>query len=71
MTLSEFNALAVERAREELLRCCGCGRWADAVLSARPFRDKADLLAVSDAAWAATGEDEWREAAERPRPEGT
>lgn len=68
MTLSELNALSADRAREELLRCCGCALWADAVVSARPFRTKADLLAVSDAAWAATGEAEWREAfAHHPR----
>ena len=62
MTLDVFNALPVDGARGELLRCCGCARWADAVLAGRPFRDKAALLAASDAAWAATGEAEWREA---------
>jgi 2-oxo-4-hydroxy-4-carboxy-5-ureidoimidazoline decarboxylase len=62
MTLAGLNALSAERAREELLRCCGCGRWADAVLAARPFADKAALLAASDAAWAKTGEADWREA---------
>ncbi len=68
MTLNEFNALADDRAREELLRCCGCARWAAAVAEKRPFKDKAALLAASDAAWAATGETEWREAfAHHPR----
>lgn len=62
MTLDAFNALPVESARGELLRCCGCARWAGAVLEARPFRDKASLLAASDAAWAGAGEPEWREA---------
>lgn len=62
MTLETFNALSVDGARAELLRCCGCALWADAVLAARPFRDKAALLAASDAAWARTGEAEWREA---------
>lgn len=62
MTLETFNALSSDAARAELLRCCGCARWADAVLAARPYRDKAALLAASDAAWARTGEAEWREA---------
>ena len=62
MTLETFNALSADAARAELLRCCGCARWADAVLAARPYRDKAALLAASDAAWSGTGEAEWREA---------
>ena len=62
MTLAVFNALPVENARAELLRCCGCTHWADAVLAARPFKDRAALLAASDAAWAKTGESDWLEA---------
>lgn len=62
MTLDVFNALSVEAARGELLRCCGCERWAADVLAARPFRDKAALLAASDAAWGRTEEPDWREA---------
>ncbi len=62
MTLDVFNALPAEGARGELLRCCGCARWAEAVLEARPFRDKPALLGASDAAWAKTGESDWLEA---------
>lgn len=62
MTLDVFNALSVEAARGELLRCCGCERWAAEVLASRPFQDKAALLAASDAAWARMGEPDWREA---------
>ncbi len=68
MTLAEFNALSIEPAREELLRCCGCARWADAMLGARPFKDKAALFAAADAAWARMGEADWLEAfAHHPR----
>lgn len=68
MTLDEFNALPSGRAREELLRCCGCAGWAEAVAAARPFRDKAALLFAADAAWAKTDEQGWREAfAHHPR----
>lgn len=62
MTLGTFNALSDDGARAELLRCCGCARWADAVLAGRPYKDKAALLAAADAAWARAGEAEWREA---------
>ncbi len=68
MTLETFNALSVEAARGELLRCCGCARWAAEVLAARPFKDLASLLAASDGAWARTEEPDWREAlAHHPR----
>lgn len=68
MTLAEFNALPVARAKEELLRCCGCGLWAEAVAAARPFRDKAGLFSACDAAWAKTADKEWLEAfAHHPR----
>ncbi len=62
MTLAAFNVLSIGRAREDLLRCCGCARWADAVLEARPFKGKDALLAAADAAWARMSEAEWLEA---------
>ena len=68
MTLADFNALPVAKAREELLRCCGCARWADAVLAARPYKDKGALLAAADAAWEKAGKKERLEAfAHHPR----
>ena len=67
-TLAELNSWPAAQAREELLRCCGCVKWADAVAARRPFADKKALLAASDSAWAATSEKEWREAfAHHPR----
>ncbi len=62
MTLAELNALPAAKAKEELLRCCGCAKWAESVAAARPFADKKALLAASAAAWAKTGEAEWLEA---------
>ena len=61
-TLAELNAWSPERAREELLRCCGCAKWAEDVAARRPFADKNALFGASDAAWAATSEKDWREA---------
>ena len=61
-TLSEFNEWPVDRARAELLRCCGCARWADAVLTGRPYASKAELLAASAAAWSKTRTEDWLEA---------
>ena len=45
-TLAELNSWPAEKAREELLRCCGCVKWADAVAARRPFADKMALLAA-------------------------
>jgi 2-oxo-4-hydroxy-4-carboxy-5-ureidoimidazoline decarboxylase len=68
MTLSEFNALSVDAARAELLRCCGSTRWASDMLRRRPFADKAAAFAAADAAWAETGADDRLEAfAQHPR----
>ena len=61
-TLAELNAWPASQAREELLRCCGCVRWAEGVLASRPFRDRDELLAVAETAWAATDEPDWLEA---------
>ncbi len=68
MTIDELDALTKDRAREELLRCCGSSRWADGMLARRPYGAKALAFAASDAAWAATGEADWLEAfAHHPR----
>jgi 2-oxo-4-hydroxy-4-carboxy-5-ureidoimidazoline decarboxylase len=68
MTPAELNALPIDAARAELLRCCGSTRWAEKTLARRPFADKAAALAAADAAWAETSEKDWLEAfAHHPR----
>ncbi len=68
MTLSEFNALPEAGALEALMRCCGCARWADAVLRSRPFADRASVLDTAGAVWEDCGSKEWLEAfAHHPR----
>ncbi|MDX6768121.1 MAG: 2-oxo-4-hydroxy-4-carboxy-5-ureidoimidazoline decarboxylase [Elusimicrobiota bacterium] len=68
LTLAEFNALPPERAAEELLRCCGCARWARAVAAQRPFASRDALVAAADREWSRTSRDEWRETmAHHPR----
>jgi 2-oxo-4-hydroxy-4-carboxy-5-ureidoimidazoline decarboxylase len=62
MTLSEFNALPPAAAAAELLRCCGCRRWAEAVASKRPFSSRDELVAAADREWSRTSREEWREA---------
>ncbi len=62
MTLAQLNALPADAAIDELLRCCGCRRWADAVSSKRPFASKEALLAAADREWSRTSPQEWLEA---------
>lgn len=62
MTLAEFNVLPPSKAEEELLRCCGCRRWAQAVASKRPFSSREALIAEADREWSRTSREEWLEA---------
>lgn len=61
-SLAEFNAWPTQRARAELLRCCGCADWAEAMSRRRPFRSKASLLSAADEEWARIGRAGWLEA---------
>jgi 2-oxo-4-hydroxy-4-carboxy-5-ureidoimidazoline decarboxylase len=55
-------------ARAALLRCCGSRRWAEVMLSRRPFAAAAELYAAADEFWAGLGRADWLEAfAAHPR----
>ena len=47
--IGKLNALA--NAHAELLRCCGCEKWATAMTAARPFEDAAALFRVAERTW--------------------
>jgi 2-oxo-4-hydroxy-4-carboxy-5-ureidoimidazoline decarboxylase len=64
MTLEQFNALAPEKAAEELTRCCGASRWVDIMLKCRPFKDKAVLLKDAESTWSVMMPRDWMEAFE-------
>lgn len=49
MNIDEFNALPDDAARDQLLICAGIPSWADAVLTARPFPDRATALRTAEA----------------------
>ena len=66
--LQQLNAMSPFEARAVLLACCHSGRWADAMLTRRPFADAASLLAAADEAWSAMGREDRLEAfAHHPR----
>ena len=60
--LGWFNALPPEAAREELLKCCGAKRWADAVEQGRPYLSLWHLIAQANDVWRALDRDDWLEA---------
>ena len=60
--LGWFNALAPEAAREELLKCCGAKRWADAIEQGRPYLSLWHLLAQANDVWRTLDRDDWLEA---------
>ena len=62
MTLAHLNALDETEARAELERCCGAKLWAERMLEARPFADRAALLARAEREFWALGEAGWRDA---------
>ena len=62
MTLAQLNALGEMGARAEFERCCGAKLWAERMLEARPFADRAALFARAEREFWALGEAGWREA---------
>jgi 2-oxo-4-hydroxy-4-carboxy-5-ureidoimidazoline decarboxylase len=56
--LAWLNALPPGDAAEILLGCCSAPGWARRMADGRPYGCVDDLLAASDAAWAARGPDE-------------
>lgn len=68
MRIATLNGLPEVEARAALERCCGSGRWVDAMLVARPWPDREALFAAAERAADALGPDDWREAfAHHPR----
>ncbi|WP_431910137.1 2-oxo-4-hydroxy-4-carboxy-5-ureidoimidazoline decarboxylase [Micromonospora carbonacea] len=48
--IEKFNALAAQRAQDDLLACCAVPRWAREVAAGRPYPDLAALLAAAHTA---------------------
>jgi len=57
--IERFNALPAAQARKTLLDCCGSKKWAEQVLSRRPFADASQLRDVADGVWKSLSKEEW------------
>ena len=68
MTLDELNRASGADAHAAFERCCGASRWCAAMVAARPFADRAALLAAAERAADALARADWLEAfAHHPR----
>jgi 2-oxo-4-hydroxy-4-carboxy-5-ureidoimidazoline decarboxylase len=62
MNLQELNLATTESAQQELIRCCGSSRWAEKMLTQRPFKSKEELLCLADDIWQRLEKEDWLEA---------
>ena len=60
--LAWLNQLTAAEARNELLKCCGATRWADAVEQSRPYRNLQDMIARAIEIWWSLAAPDWLEA---------
>ncbi|QNI32867.1 2-oxo-4-hydroxy-4-carboxy-5-ureidoimidazoline decarboxylase [Alloacidobacterium dinghuense] len=60
--LADWNLLNDDVAVAAILPCCGSTRWAQDMVSARPFSDEQDLSERSDAIWLHLSPQDWDEA---------
>ena len=60
--LDQLNSLSRTQATAELLKCCGCSKWANGMTEARPFANRDDLVAKAGSIWWSLSEADWLEA---------
>lgn len=60
--LDWLNSLPTELAAKELLQCCGSARWAEVMVSRRPYTSVESLLTAAHSVWSSLGESDWLEA---------
>lgn len=60
--LAQWNALAMDRAAEEILPCCGSKAWAQGMAKQRPILNETTLQTASDQVWKNLNEADWMEA---------
>jgi OHCU decarboxylase len=60
--LERLNLLPASEAKKELLKCCGCRKWAAMLIAERPFKNATDLIAKADQVWWSLEPRDWLEA---------
>jgi 2-oxo-4-hydroxy-4-carboxy-5-ureidoimidazoline decarboxylase len=68
LNLDCLNSWSEAEARAAFLRCCGSTRWAEQMVTRRPFANETELLATAEQVWQSLTPDDWLEAlAAHPR----
>jgi OHCU decarboxylase len=57
-----LDSLSTVDAKAELLKCCGCSKWATTLTEARPFATADELTAKAESIWWSLSEQDWLEA---------
>lgn len=57
-----ISDLPDDEARAAFLECCGSSRWAELMLSQRPFRDSDDVFNSGERLWLILAAPDWLEA---------
>ncbi len=52
MSIEELNNLNTNKACEEFFKCCGSTMWAQQLAKKKPFKNKEELVYISDSIWA-------------------
>jgi allantoicase len=60
--IEKFNRLSRRQALKALLDCCGAKKWAEQMLTMRPFPDLGCALDKADKVWAGLQPEDWLEA---------
>ena len=60
--LDWLNSLSPQQATNELRQCCGSNRWAEAIVSRRPYSSLETLLTTADDVWWSLQPSDWLEA---------
>lgn len=60
--LMELNAMSLEEAQKQFLKCCGSANWALQMAESRPFRTTQQLFDTADRVWRELSESDWLEA---------
>lgn len=60
--LTVLNHVTTTEAFEEFLRCCGSRRWAEAMVSQRPFSSLDSLVETANTLWCTSNVSDWFEA---------
>lgn len=57
-----LNSLPRDEAINQLKSCCGSSRWAEQMVSLRPFATREELATAADEVWGSLSSDDWLEA---------